>query len=104
MSKFIEVQIVEQVIRDEVEDNPAVYVMVHPGAKDIKKDEFGLYHYRLSDVQHCTDEAQATDETVVLLESMGYGYIMCYEFDLYTANEKKYISRKEYNDVFLPEQ
>ena len=103
MSKFIEIQAVEQLIKDDVQDSIAVHFMVYPDTKGTHKGAFGIYYDGLYDGSHCTDTAQETGETVIVIEGTSRGFIESHEFDLYTSNDKKYISRKEYDDVFPPE-
>ena len=103
MSKFIEVQEITELVRDGVDSVGNMWD--EPCDIDAKfNGMYGVYYEGLQgDEQYLTDAATAADEKITVLENLGQCFKESHDFDLYTANGKKYILLAKYEQVWPAE-
>lgn len=103
MNKFIEVQKVLAQIESGAENCVTEGMSVDLGELDAfhnRKDLYCISYESLSANMHSTNEAQATENTIEVLENFGQAFLEVQTFALYTANGKNYIAREDYMKLY----
>ena len=115
LNKFIEVEVVQELINNDVQDSVGVcwasscefsstvntQGMSCSEDPDALQEMYGIYYEGLYGTLHTTTDAIETPEKIQVVENVGRGCILeTHEFVLYTENGKKYILRDEYEQVW----